>query len=71
MKIEFDPRDEEQRQEALIMLRADKAFSALEAIYLEARKVLKYGNTDDAKILIEALEDIKQIAAQYAIEDEI
>lgn len=69
MKIEFDPLDQDHREELRHILNANAYISALDEIYNKARGILKHGDPEDKEAIVEALEEIKVIAATHLFEE--
>lgn len=64
MRIEFDPLDQDEKEEIKSFLSTHAKTAALDEIYNLARTQLKHGDPEDKEALVRALEEIKAIASK-------
>lgn len=69
MRIEFDVLNQDEKEQARLMLNAGKYYSTLDDIYQLCRGYLKYNDTNNIEIANTLIEEIKSMA--YVLEDEL
>ena len=68
MRLEFDVLNQDEKEQARLMLNAGKYYSTLDDIYQLCRGYLKYNDTTNVEIANTLIEEIKSLA--YVLEDE-